>query len=126
MIPPSPNQARRKALPFLLCSSNLTSSSLLKKAGFSTGDRLIIDALSLLLFCFFVDFPGGEWVEENDSNPCPGASPFLGGGASSRLGIDDGLLGFNSESGFGKDEEGRVWKMAMIGFMGERGWSVDL
>ncbi|KAJ6294523.1 hypothetical protein OIU76_022574 [Salix suchowensis] len=55
MTPPSPNQARRKALSFLPCSLPLTSFSWLIKAGFSTGVLLIIDALSLLLpFGFFL------------------------------------------------------------------------
>lgn len=94
MIPPSPNQARRKALSFLLCSLALPSSSWLIKAGFSTGNRLIIDALSLLPFCFFllvtllaVNLLGLGLVEaaedDDEPNPSPGDVGFLVGAGSS-------------------------------------------
>lgn len=92
MIPPSPNQARRKALSFLLSSFALTLSSLLTKAeGFSTGDRLIIDALEFGLL------EGRD--DEEDPNPSPDEPVLFGGVAaeavSSRL-----VVGFWDSDGF--------------------------
>lgn len=92
MIPPRPNQARRKALSFLLCSLALASSSWLTNAGFSTGVRLIMEALSLLSLCFLLvltvlgpalvelDLVGA--TEDGVPNPSPGEVDFLGAGDS--------------------------------------------
>lgn len=91
MMPPSPSQARRKALSFLFCSLALISSSLLTNVGFSTGTRLIIVALSLLSLCFFllltldllnVDVEEEE-EDEEEPNPSPDELGFLEGTGSS-------------------------------------------
>ena len=107
MVPPSPNHASRKALSLFLCSSALTSSSLLTNAGFSTGDRLIMDALSLFPFCFFLlllmlGLPEGKGEEEEGPNPCARAVGFLGEevGSASTVGFWDLI----ENLGFGKME----------------------
>lgn len=87
MMLPSPNQARRKALSFLLLSLAVASSSSEEaNEGFSTGDLLIIEALSFLVpfilpvtestFCLVED-------EEDEPNPSPDELVFSGGTAVS-------------------------------------------
>ena len=107
MIPPRPNQVRRKALSFLLFSLALALSSWsTKAAGFSTGDRLIIDALSFLLFCFlllvalalkFGLLEGDD--DEEEPNPRPGELVFFGGVDSEVFSLRL-VLGFWVSEGF--------------------------
>lgn len=96
MTPPSPNQERRKALSFLPLSLALTSSSSEVNEGFATGDRRIIEALSLLLLPLFLSGPEVTFSlvedEGDEPKPCPGELVFLGGtvvSLTSTAGFDD-------------------------------------
>ena len=104
MIPPSPNQARRKALSFLFSSFALTLSSWLTKAlGFSTGDRLIIDALVFGLL------EGRD--EEEGPNPSPDEPVFFGGVATEAV-SSALVVGFWDSDGF--------WDLTVsVGLVGE-------
>lgn len=85
IIAPRPNQARRKALSFLLTSSALTASCWEAKSGFWIGARRITDALSPFPFCFFfLEVTGTELgcVGVEDPNPMPAESGFLGCGTA--------------------------------------------
>ena len=98
MIPPRPSQARRKALSFLPCSLDSPCSSTPRNSGFWTGDRRIMDALSLLPFSFFL-LTAVLTVEEADPKPCPGevgwalVEGFWGSEESWHLILSLGLVG---------------------------------
>lgn len=106
MIAPKPNHARRKALSFFLCFFASLSSIPETNFGFSTGERRIIEALSLLPFCFlplvaalaFFLLKFDDDVDD-DPNPTPGELDFCVGAetdaVSSKLEV-----GFEDSEGF--------------------------
>ncbi|KAJ7949614.1 hypothetical protein O6P43_029929 [Quillaja saponaria] len=100
MTAPSPNQVRRKALSFLLCSLTLPLSSSETKAGFSTGDRRIIEALSLLLLPFLLPVAvlASDLEDDDDPNPCPDELSFFNG-ASAEMVSSTLVVGFDDSEG---------------------------
>lgn len=126
IIAPRPNHARRKALSFWDRSLAWISFVCAAKLGFSAGALRIMEALSFLPFCFFLDDDAGlvsAGVE--GPKPKPEAAEFgcfVGGGGEATVDEDEMVvvgeesLGFWGSEGFELGEESWRLMISLLGF----------